>query len=813
MFRKLHRQAGVLLSILLLFSSAVSHAAFHIVQINEVYSNASGTVQFIEIQMLAAGQNQFAGQMITSAQGATTHSFTFPSALANANNGDTVLIATQSYAALPGVPAPDFIVPDNFIFTSNVTVNFAGVDFVTYATLPTDGVLSVNHAGATATNSPRNNARVTGTVAGSAPATAPAAPIIGAGSATGGTALINFTAGANGGSPVTGFTATCTASGQSTRTGTGASSPISVAQLTTGVAYSCSVTATNAIGTSAASGTVSVTSSAAVSTPGAPSITSAVAGDRQATIGFTAPNDNGGAAIISYTVTCGTVISSGPTSPITVTGLVNGTTYACTVAAVNSAGTGAQSVAASVTPAVVATPTPPTQVPNISLTSTIPGARYGELVKLVVTLTGNPLPTGTVTFNVSTSVPGIIALPGCVAVPLVAGTASCTAPGTYQNTNPRQYNVSYSGDANFQAAIASYQLSVVTTAATLSVNATPLPPVVGGRTAKLTALVKMTNPVGTVSFLENGAAITGCAQLPVTILPDLATDAAVASCTVTVQTGFTGNKPYGVNYFYPAGHASGRVLEQLAYNLSVVESAPLDYTDMWWVGPSENGWGVSITQHGGVQFNVIFAYDNAGKSIWYVMPGGTFTSGGTVLTGPLYLPTSAPFNAYDTSRFAANAPVGTATLTFTSASTATLAYTINGISGTKSIQRQIFGAETTGANLRINDLWWATIAENGWGMNIAQQGRTLFPVWYTYDTSGRASFFSAQGGSWTGTVWTGILFSHTSSAWLGVPYNPAAVGVTNVGTMSLDFTDANNATMTYTVNGVTQQKRIERQPY
>jgi len=34
-----------------------------------------------------------------------------------------------------------------------------------------------------------------------------------------------------------------------------------------------------------------------------------------------------------------------------------------------------------------------------------------------------------------------------------------------------------------------------------------------------------------------------------------------------------------------------------------------------------------------------------------------------------------------------------------------------------------------------------------------------------------------------------------------------------VGTISLDFSDASNATMTTTVNGITQVRRIERQPY
>ena len=159
------------------------------------------------------------------------------------------------------------------------------------------------------------------------------------------------------------------------------------------------------------------------------------------------------------------------------------------------------------------------------------------------------------------------------------------------------------------------------------------------------------------------------------------------------------------------------------------------------------------------------------------------------------------------------ASVGTASITYTSNNTATLTFNINGISATKSIQRQIFAAETTGPNLRTNDLWWATFTEDGWGMNITQQGRVLFPVWYTYDATGKATFFTAQGGTWNGTVWTGTVYAHTSAAWLGVPYNGSQFTATIVGSIALDFTDASTAVMTYNVNGFTQVKRIERQPY
>ena len=66
---------------------------------------------------------------------------------------------------------------------------------------------------------------------------------------------------------------------------------------------------------------------------------------------FTAPVFTGASAITSYTATCGSVTATGTTSPITVTGLINGTAYTCTVAATNAFGSGVYSSASnSVTP-------------------------------------------------------------------------------------------------------------------------------------------------------------------------------------------------------------------------------------------------------------------------------------------------------------------------------------------------------------------------------------------------------------------------------------------------------------------------------
>lgn len=81
------------------------------------------------------------------------------------------------------------------------------------------------------------------------------------------------------------------------------------------------------------------------SVPGAPTIGLATAGDEQASVAFTAPADNGGAAITEYTVTStpGDIEETGASSPIVVTGLTNATEYTFTVRATNSAGDSAES--------------------------------------------------------------------------------------------------------------------------------------------------------------------------------------------------------------------------------------------------------------------------------------------------------------------------------------------------------------------------------------------------------------------------------------------------------------------------------------
>jgi hypothetical protein len=74
------------------------------------------------------------------------------------------------------------------------------------------------------------------------------------------------------------------------------------------------------------------------------------------TVAFTAPSDTGSTSITSYTAvsTPGSLTGAGASSPVTVTGLTNGTSYTFKVSATNSAGTGPYSAASnSVTPTLV----------------------------------------------------------------------------------------------------------------------------------------------------------------------------------------------------------------------------------------------------------------------------------------------------------------------------------------------------------------------------------------------------------------------------------------------------------------------------
>jgi len=152
---------------------------------------------------------------------------------------------------------------------------------------------------------------------------------------------LSFQASADNGFPVTGYTATCVATGQE-RTVNGASSPLVVTGLANGVAYSCNVYGSNALGAGERSASMPVT-------PGIPAAVKSITATttrNSATFSFSPPDSDNGSPITSYTVRCDPfgplqfTMSSGSASPITVTGLLANWPYECSVFATNANGNG-----------------------------------------------------------------------------------------------------------------------------------------------------------------------------------------------------------------------------------------------------------------------------------------------------------------------------------------------------------------------------------------------------------------------------------------------------------------------------------------
>jgi hypothetical protein len=108
------------------------------------------------------------------------------------------------------------------------------------------------------------------------------------------------------------------------------------------------------------------------------------------------------------------------------------------------------------------------------------------------------------------------------------------------------------------------------------------------------------------------------------------------------------------------------------------------------------------------------------------------------------------------------------------------------------------------------DIWWNP-AESGWGVNLAQNGSFIFATFFIYGSDSKPTWYTGQLTQDPAGKFTGPLYA-TTGPWFGtVPFDPAQVGITQVGAATFQPTAADAGVLTYNVAATQVAKNVKRQ--
>ncbi|MCC6192885.1 MAG: hypothetical protein IT518_00325 [Burkholderiales bacterium] len=128
-------------------------------RIKSLYSNLDGAVQYIVLAETAGlnGQHRFAGLKLAVTRNGVTREYTFAHDLPSENTANASLVVATAplpfeiegtvNLAYACCVEPDYRLPVRFLPVDGATVEFAGVDRVTYSALPFDGAKAVERDG------------------------------------------------------------------------------------------------------------------------------------------------------------------------------------------------------------------------------------------------------------------------------------------------------------------------------------------------------------------------------------------------------------------------------------------------------------------------------------------------------------------------------------------------------------------------------------------------------------------------------------------------------------------------------------------
>ena len=139
---------------ILVGSSSGALAGSHLWRFSEFYSSADRSIQFIEMQEIGGSDSEVAISLhwFETNSYNNDHSEVLGSNLPYGTAYKKFLVGSESYAALPDVPAPDYVIPDRSLRFNGDTVHwwFYQTIVIPPGVLPTDGVNSITVVDASA---------------------------------------------------------------------------------------------------------------------------------------------------------------------------------------------------------------------------------------------------------------------------------------------------------------------------------------------------------------------------------------------------------------------------------------------------------------------------------------------------------------------------------------------------------------------------------------------------------------------------------------------------------------------------------------
>jgi hypothetical protein len=121
-------------------------------------------------------------------------------------------------------------------------------------------------------------------------------------------------------------------------------------------------------------------------------------------------------------------------------------------------------------------------------------------------------------------------------------------------------------------------------------------------------------------------------------------------------------------------------------------------------------------------------------------------------------------------------------------------------------------AYATSYSTDVTDLWWIP-TESGWGMQLVQEGSTVFATLFIYGATNQPTWAAAtlQSHGQGSYIWSGSLYVYTGPSF-GSSFNLSMVDNRQAGSMTFELSTVANGNLTYSIDGTEVTKQVIRQP-